>query len=232
MTDTNARDKIMPAIAAAMGQVQKVGKDGRNTHDGYNFASIDDFLALVNPICAANGLVVTMQEGAIEDFLRKGKYGENAWMRVTWEFTVWHSSGQFLPPVNRTVEVLRNGAQAYGSAQSYALKQFLRSLLLIPTGDKDDADLQPTDAGVVTKEPAPRQPQKQSPAVPDEAIQIAAQSLWSADTLEALRAIWSDLPVNVKTAKAVIDAKDARKAELEAKPADDLGGDGIPEHLK
>jgi hypothetical protein len=32
------------------------------------------------------------------------------------------------------------GAQAFGSAQSYALKQFMRSLFQIPTGDKEDAD--------------------------------------------------------------------------------------------
>ena len=36
--------------------------------------------------------------------------------------------------------VQATGAQAFGSAQSYALKQFLRSLFMIPTGDKDDPD--------------------------------------------------------------------------------------------
>ena len=32
------------------------------------------------------------------------------------------------------------GAQAFGAAQSYALKQFMRSLFQIPTGDREDAD--------------------------------------------------------------------------------------------
>ena len=235
MTETQKHDKIMPAIAAAMGQVQKVGKEGRNKHDGYNFASIDDFLALVNPICAANGLVVHMQEAKIEDFARKGKYGENAWLRMTWEISVWHTSGQSLPPVMRTVEVLRNGAQAYGSAQSYALKQFLRSLFLIPTGDKDDADLQPTDAGAVTQ--APRQEQRQdAPPVdkpaPRDPVAIAngliAQigkaatvdqlGAWPADQSQAAKA-WKWLAIEAPDQnKRVQEAYSKRKEELTDAP--------------
>jgi hypothetical protein len=46
-----AMNEILPAVVAAMGAVRKLGKGERNKHDGYNFASIDDFLALVNPIC-------------------------------------------------------------------------------------------------------------------------------------------------------------------------------------
>ena len=225
---TETKNEIMPAIAKAMGQVQKVGKEGRNKHDGYDFASIDDFLALVNPICAENGLIVSMQESAIEDFTRKGKYGDNAWLRMTWEVTVWHVSGQSLPPVSRTVEVLRNGAQAYGSAQSYALKQFLRSLFLIPTGDKDDADLQPTDAGTVTQS----KPDQKPAGPPQHAIDAAKQSLFNAANLDALKSIWTELPNDIRAVRDVENAKDARKAELDAAPkeqaAPDLGGDEIP----
>lgn len=145
----NETSEILAAVAKAMGAIHKVKKTGQNTHDNYAFASVDDFLAMVNPVCAEAGLMVAMDETGLEDFVRKGKYGENAWMRVSYCITVFHASGQSLPPVNRTVEVLRNGSQAYGSAQSYVLKQFLRCLLLIPTGDKDDADLQPADAGLI-----------------------------------------------------------------------------------
>ena len=123
-------------------------------------ASIDACLALVNPICARNGLIVLCEEGKIEDFTRKGRNGENAWIRATFQFTVMHKDGGSLPTVSRTVEVIRNGAQAYGSAQSYALKQFLRSLLLIPTGDNDDADHKETDPGIVSKKVATVTPEQ------------------------------------------------------------------------
>jgi len=221
-----AGTKILSAIAAAMGQVQKVAKGDRNKHDGYNFASIDDFLALVNPICAENGLIVHMQESEREDFTRKGKFGDNAWMRQSFSITLMHVSGEYLPPVTRTVEVLRNGAQAYGSAQSYALKQFWRCILLIPTGDKDDADHAPTDAGTVHREPA-----RQKQPAPPEAIDVAKDSLMNADNLDRLKAIWSDLPNDVRVIAAVIEAKNARKAALE-KPAhsdnSDLDMDEVP----
>jgi hypothetical protein len=142
--------------------------------------------------------------------------------------TIYRHPGDPLPPVSRTVEVLRNGAQAYGSAQSYALKQFLRSLFLIPTGDADDADLQPTDAGTVSA--PPRQQPKPAPTIDPAATDAATSSLLAAGDLDQLRAIWSDLPAEIKAAQFVIAAKDKRKAELEAtpKPSDDLDGDEIP----
>lgn len=151
----NEHDKILPAIAKAMGSVKAIGRSGENKHDNYKFASIDDFLAAVGPICSDNGLIFLMQETGIEDFTRKGKYGDSAWMRVMFAITVYHASGQTLPPVSRSVEVLRNGAQAYGSAQSYALKQFQRSLLLIPTGDNEDADFSEKGEGVIVSNTPP-----------------------------------------------------------------------------
>lgn len=189
-------DKILPAISAAIGAISKVAKTGQNTHDGYKFAGIDDFLALVNPVCAANGLFVHIDEGDREDFIRKGKYDEKPWMRQSFSFTLYHSSGQAMPPVTRTVEVLRNGAQAYGSAQSYALKQFLRGAFLIPTGDKDDADLSPTDDGeVVAPQRQSRQPQQQDaepqpdPAAIRDRLKAAIAKRTTKQQLESL---WKD----------------------------------------
>ena len=219
------RGKIIAAIAAATGEIKPVAKDGKNTHDGYGFASIDGFLALVNPILARNGLVVMMDEAGMEDFTRKGKYGENAWMRVSFTLTVYHASGQTMPTVTRTVEVLRNGAQAYGSAQSYVLKQFLRGLLAIPTGDQDDADLTPKDDGsienVATRQnrPAPRpDPQPEPPVFTDADIRGVIARLSAAETIPALQEAWGHAG-GMQQIPAVLAAKDARKAVLTAKPA-------------
>lgn len=142
---------ILAAIVAAMGEIKKVGKGGENKHDKYMFAGIDDFLSMVNPICAKHGLVFFVDEAVTEDFIRKGKYGDSSWMRQTFAITTYHISGQTLPPVTRSVEVLRNGGTAYGSAQSYVLKQFLRSLFLIPTGDKDDIENDAAADGAIEK---------------------------------------------------------------------------------
>ena len=222
--------EVLAAIAKAMGAVKRIARDGKNTHDGYGFASIDSFLAAVNPICAEAGIIIHMDEVATEDFTRKSKFGESPWMRVRFSIAVMHVSGQGLPPVTRSVEVLRNGAQAYGSAQSYALKQFLRALLLIPTGDKDDADFRASDDGEIVHSQVrrPSEPSRQDRGAGAEAAQIACDSLGAADDLDALAAIWRDLPAGVKSLPPVTAAKDARKAALTPKPADDLGGDEIP----
>ena len=221
---------ILPAIAAAMGDVQKVGKADRNKHDGYDFASIDNFLSLVNPICARHGLVILSDEVSREDFIRKGRSGDLPWMRVSFSFTVHHVSGQALPSMIRSVEVMRNGAQAYGSAQSYCLKQFLRGLFLIPTGDKDDADHRQTDEGEIVQH---RQEPRQPAAPSKDEIDAATAALSQAATLDALKAAWLSLSKPVQHVPAVEAAKDARKAELDAPaPAEnrnaDLGEDSIP----
>lgn len=163
--ETPKLDKILPAIAKAAGRVKIIEKAEKHkgAGGGYDFASIDDFLALVNPICAEEGLVFSVDEDTIEDFTRRGKNGETSWMRITFRVTAYHISGQSMPPVKRTVEILRNGAQAFGSAQSYALKQYLRALFLIPTGDKDDADYRAMDDAPVAANPAPSNPAKTPP---------------------------------------------------------------------
>ena len=51
-----------------------------------------------------------------------------------------HESGEETKPVQTVVSLPITGAQTSGSAQSYALKQYLRGLFLIKTGEKDDPD--------------------------------------------------------------------------------------------
>src|SRR3546814_3442514 len=64
-------------------------------------------------------------------------------MRISdWSSDVCSSdlSGERAGPIYKTVMVQANGAQAAGSAQSYAIKQFMRGQFMIPTGDADDPD--------------------------------------------------------------------------------------------
>lgn len=140
MTDEKKQTGIFAAIAAAMGEVERVSKGGENKEQKYKFASVDDFLAMAGPICAKHGLVTIADEISAENLEKPGKYGTTYWVNFTFTFTTYHTSGEQLPTVRRTVEVVRSGAQASGAAQSYVLKQYLRALLMIPTGDKDDPD--------------------------------------------------------------------------------------------
>ena len=129
--------KINTAIARAMIEVQKLPKDDRNEHGNYSFASIDQFLDACRPICAAHGLHPNIDGVASDTFLA----GNNKlWGKFSYRISMQHESGESTEPSGMDVMLPLTGAQTSGSAQSYALKQFLRGLLMISTGEKDDAD--------------------------------------------------------------------------------------------
>ena len=197
---------IVAAIAKAMSEVKRLAKDNRNTEQKYQFASVDDFLAMTGPICGSNGLVVMMDEDGCEAVERQGKYGPSFWLRFTYIITVWHSSGQSLPPSRRSVEVIRTGAQSSGSAQSYALKQFLRALLQIPTGDSDEADLNTFAAAAAgVKEP-------NAMSTPATAAAEGIRDAWR-------NAILDGLPENATEAQKAEAFADAIMADFKGKGA-------------
>ena len=75
--------------------------------------------------------------------------------------------GESIGPLHRSIMVPASmGSQAFGSAQSYALKQFLRSLFQISTGEKDQ-DIDAHDTGELAtyrqEAPAKRAPDWSTP---------------------------------------------------------------------
>ena len=132
--------KINTAIASAMEEVQKLPKDDSNEHGNYSFASIDKFLDACRPILAARGLHPNIDGVASDTFMA----GSNKlWGKFSYRISMHHESGQSTEPSGIDIMLPLTGAQTSGSAQSYALKQYLRGLLMISTGEKDDPDFHP-----------------------------------------------------------------------------------------
>jgi hypothetical protein len=127
-----------------MKAVGTLGKDHERNDAGarYQYASIDDFIQHVRGHCAEAGLFIIPDEArdaeTREVTKRDGK--TTVMWNARFAFTLAHESGESYGPIYKGVEVVATGAQSAGSAQSYALKQFMRGLFLIPTGDADDAD--------------------------------------------------------------------------------------------
>jgi hypothetical protein len=218
-----SNSKIYAAVAKAMGDVERVAKDSRNVDQKYNFASVDDFMAMVGPICAKYGLVTIFDEDAREFIEKPGKYGPTQWVSISYQITTWHESGEQLPTVRRHVEVIRNGPQAYGAAQSYTLKQYYRGLLNIPTGDNDDPD----HGSVPQEQSAPQQQQrKAAPEPPQEAIQNPIAWLEAAKDMDDLKNRWDLVPNSMRADPEIKAAKNAAKERLPA-PQPDLD-DTIP----
>jgi len=156
----DAQNPIMPkaiseAISKVMGGIDKLAKDNKNAHGGYNFVSVDDFIELVNPLCADAGLIIVQDEGETKLIDTKTSTGkESTTLLQEYRFYLCHASGVVWDkPITRRLLIQITGPQTFGAAQSYALKTFMRSLFQIPTGDKDGDDIKP-DAMVRVNEPA------------------------------------------------------------------------------
>ena len=129
--------KINAAINAAMGEIQKLPKNETNAHGGWSFAGIDDFLDLCRPICTEHGLHPQVDSVGTETFSAGNAI---LWAKFSYKIGMGHVSGEKTDPVGMDVMLPLTGAQTSGSAQSYAVKQYLRALLLISTGERDDPD--------------------------------------------------------------------------------------------
>lgn len=139
--------KLAAALCAVSGSIKKLGKTEKNTFAKYDFVSVDKFYEAVGPLMADQGLHCIpdcIESDVVEGNVKYDKAGNERrgapLLRERWAFTLIHEAGEVAGPYHRTVTVPAEGAQAHGSSESYAQKQFLRGLFRIPTGDKDDAD--------------------------------------------------------------------------------------------
>ena len=136
--------KVAKAVNAVMAEVPKLDRSEHNTHGNYNFTSIDGFLEALRPLCAQHGLIISQDEEAFELKQTQNKKGESVtWLVVTYRYTLIHSSGETwacLP--TRTIMVNASmGPQSFGAAQSYSLKQYMRSLFQVATCEPEvDSD--------------------------------------------------------------------------------------------
>lgn len=188
MAADTANHSFPPAIAKAVVQVMRsigtLGKDQENKFDHYDYASIDDFIAHVRSHCAEAGLAIIPDEARDAETQEVSK--KDGKPMVIWSarfgFILIHESGQSFGPIYKTVAVQFNGAQAAGSAQSYALKQLMRGLFLIRTGDKDDPDEKGLD--IASKGEAQTDLQKSANTI--------RKKLREADDPAKLGLVWND----------------------------------------
>jgi hypothetical protein len=179
MSELPVETPIPPVIAAGivkvMGNVKRLARLDENKFAHYNYTSIDTFLEAMGPLLAEAGIFILPEEESLEiiETEKRDREGTSAWLRMRWAFTIGHASGVSYGPLHRSVTVPASGAQAYGSSQSYALKQFIRGLFQVPTGDRDDPDSQ-------DKEPLPKQLQ------PSNGNSKSSESAHRADAWRAL----------------------------------------------
>ena len=127
---------IATAINKIMLKLQKpLEHDAENKFQKYKYTSIDGFLKQVHPVCADAGLIIVPHEQSSVI----SPSGKN--LTVVYQYILVHKDGDTwdFPTTKHIVVPFGNGT-AMGTAQSYALKQFMRSLFQLSTGEQDDLD--------------------------------------------------------------------------------------------
>ena len=127
---------IATAINKIMLRLNKpLEHDAENKFQKYKYTSIDGFLKQVHPACAEAGLIIVPHEQSIVI----SPSGKN--LTVVYQYILIHKEGDTwdFPTTKHIVVPFGNGT-AMGTAQSYALKQFMRSLFQLSTGEQDDLD--------------------------------------------------------------------------------------------
>jgi len=201
-------ENIYSALCAAQKEFGQVTKGSTNPAFKSKYADLADVANVVIPALSDHGVAV--MHYLIGDTLNT--------MRT--EFVHAPSGSKVYCDVPLIVD--RQNMQGMKSATTYAKRIGLESLSGIAPDDDDG------------NAAAKASPKEEKPAAPPQhAIDAAKQSLFNAANLDALKSIWTELPNDIRAVRDVENAKDARKAELDAAPkeqaAPDLGGDEIPE---
>jgi len=185
---------IAAALATAQAQMGKALKQSSNPHFRSKYADLGNVMDACMPALNANGIALFQTVGRDEH----GMYLKTILRHA--------DSGEWLEDGGMPLIVNKNDMQGLGSALTYARRYGLMSMVGIAPEDDDG------NAAAAAPPPA-----RQRPSGPSkDAVDAATSALGNADTLDALKAIWTDLPSDVRAAPAVVAAKDKRKAEIDA----------------
>jgi hypothetical protein len=103
-------EAVAVAVNAVMGRIKGLLKTERNRAGGYRFASIDDFLSAVNPLCVKAGLIILQDELDARLVHDGTELTNRSWLWATFTFTLAHKSGALYGPLTRSVMVV-HGSQ-------------------------------------------------------------------------------------------------------------------------
>ena len=159
-TNPYENSSVTKRVAAAMSEISRIPKNGRNQHARYDYATADDVFATIRPILAKHELSVKHDARKPEMIRVPGaKEGKDV---LFVPIRVWFD-GEWPPAEYTHIPLSFPTPQGMQAVITYAVKYWLRARLLLDTGE-EDADAQSTD-GPAT-EPAPTRlevPSKASP---------------------------------------------------------------------
>lgn len=141
----------MTAIYKKMSEVMKeighVGKDQKNTAQGFKFRGIDQFVNSLYPALVKHGVFMTprcvREEHEVKEVTRSnGKAGVDKHVTILMEYDFFAEDGSKVTVGPVPAEGLDSGDKATNKALSAALKYALIQTFSIPTEDMAEGDLE------------------------------------------------------------------------------------------
>lgn len=139
----NGQASIFKKIAAVMGKITRVTKEGRNSFHNYGYATAEDMFDAVRSLMSEERLALFMSRDRIEqrDMLNaQGKAQIHT--LIDWTFTFACGDTGATHSVQWTSEAMDTGDKSIAKAATSGLKYFLRETFMISTGD-DPAETDP-----------------------------------------------------------------------------------------
>lgn len=142
---------IYTKLMAVMADMEALGKDRKNTQQGYNFRGIDDVYNMVQPIMAKHGIV--MRSEILSDFHeeRASKSGGlliYRILKIRYSFIATDGSAMTTEVIG---EGMDSGDKATNKAMSVAQKYALLQTFMIPTEDLKDPENEDPHPAAKTK---------------------------------------------------------------------------------
>jgi hypothetical protein len=159
--------KVQEAIIAVMKEVGAVGKNEKNTAQGFQFRGIDTVINAVSPALQKHGLIVLPQ--LLDHSYETVEIGAK---RTPMGHAIVQVQYMFVGPEGDTLttavaaEAMDSGDKATAKAMSVALRTALLQSLALPTGE--------TDPDATSYERSPKAPAKPIHTPEQEAQAIAA----------------------------------------------------------
>lgn len=128
-------------LVQAKSAVAGVAKDGRNSQQGYDYATVEGMLRAVRGPLAEHGINLSVSLVDVHrDAITSGRGAQGERITVTVAFTLRDTKSEAFTTHHWAGVGEDYGDKAIGKAYTSAVKTFIRTEWLLPTGDDPEAD--------------------------------------------------------------------------------------------
>jgi len=150
--ENDMNNLIYKKMSDVMKDVGAIGKDQKNTQQGFKFRGIDQFVNALYPALTKHGVFMSPRATSftheLKDVVRgSGKAGVDKHVSILMEYDFYAEDGSKVTIGPVPAEGLDSGDKATNKALSAALKYALIQTFSIPTEDMAEADFESPEIG-------------------------------------------------------------------------------------